>query len=83
MNRKVRVNFSLDNNHSLDDFPIDLYSGLTSGDTNSLIYSDIGSGDVPFDLEFQDSDLNVNDGTSDPHHPYCYLRINLRDVTIK
>jgi len=76
MSRKVRVDFSLYNNHSLDNFPIDLYSGLTSGDTTNLIYSNISSTDVPFDLEFEDSVLNVNDGTNDPHHPYCYLRIN-------
>jgi hypothetical protein len=76
MSRKVRVNFSLDNNHSLDDFPINLYSGLTSGDTTNLIYANIVSNDVPFDLEFEDSDLNVNDGSITPHHPYCYLRIN-------
>lgn len=86
MSRKVRVNFSLDNNHSLNDFPIDLYSGLTSGDTTNLVYTNIVEQDVPFDLEFEDSDLVINTNLSDPHHPYCFLRISSEgcyDQTIK
>ena len=53
MGRKVRVNFSLDNSHSLDDFSVDLYSGLTTGDVNSLVYANIVENDIPFDLEFE------------------------------
>ena len=86
MSRKVRVNFSLDNNHSLNDFPIDLYSGLTSGDTTNLVYANIVEQDVPFDLEFEDSDLVINTNLSDPQHPYCFLRISSEgcyDQTIK
>ena len=86
MSRKVRVNFSLDNNHSLNDFPIDLYSGLTSGDTTNLVYTNIVEQDVPFDLEFEDIDLVINTNLSDPQHPYCFLRISSEgcyDQTIK
>ena len=74
--RKVRVNFSLDNSHSLDDFPIDLYSGLTINDVNDLVFANIVEEDIPFDLEFEDSDLNVNTDPNNPRHPYCYLRIS-------
>lgn len=76
MSRKVRVNFSLDNGHSLDDFPVDLYSGLTIGDVNTLVYANIVESDIPFDLEFEDSDLNINTDPNNPNHPHCYIRIS-------
>lgn len=86
MGRKVRVNFSLDNSHSLDDFSVDLYSGLTMGDVNSLVYANIVEDDIPFDLEFEDSDLIVSTDPGNPHHPYCYVRMSsngCHDVVIK
>jgi len=86
MGRKVKVNFSLDNSHSLDDFSVDLYSGLTMGDVNSLVYANIVEDDIPFDLEFEDSDLIVSTDPGNPHHPYCYVRMSsngCHDVVIK
>lgn len=76
MGRKVRVNFSLDNNHSLDDFSVDLYSGLTINNVNDLVYANIVESDIPFDLEFEDADLNLSTDPANPHHPYCYIRIS-------
>ena len=86
MGRKVRVNFSLDNSHSLDDFSVDLYSGLTMGDVNSLVYANIVEDDIPFDLEFEDSDLIVSTDPGNPHHPYCYVRMSsngCHDLVVK
>jgi cell division septation protein DedD len=76
MGRIVRVNISLDNSHSLDDFPVDLYSGLTSGDTTNLVYANIVSTDIPLDLMFEDSDLNVSNDPNNPFVPHCYMRIS-------
>lgn len=76
MGRIVRVNFSLDSGHSLNDFPVNLYSGLTIGDTTNIVRSNILSADVPFNIEFEDSDLNINTDPSIHRHPYCYLRIS-------
>ena len=39
MARKVRIDLSLDNTHSLSDFPVSLYSGTTSGTTTELVYA--------------------------------------------
>ena len=76
MGRIVRVNISLDNSHSLDDFPVALYSGLTSGDTTNLVYSNIVSSDIPLDLTFEDADLNINSDPSNPFAPHCYIRLS-------
>jgi len=76
MGRIVRLNISLDNSHSLDDFPVDLYSGLTSGDTTNLVYANIVSTDIPLDLMFEDSDLNVSNDPNNPFVPHCYMRIS-------
>ena len=76
MGRIVRLNISLDNSHSLDDFPVDLYSGLTSGDTTNLVYANIVSTDIPLDLMFEDSDLNVSNDPNNPFAPHCYMRIS-------
>ena len=76
MGRIVRLNISLDNSHSLDDFPVDLYSGLTSGDTTNLVYANIVSTDIQLDLMFEDSDLNVSNDPNNPFVPHCYMRIS-------
>ena len=76
MGRIVRLNISLDNSHSLDDFPVDLYSGLTSGDTTNLVYANIVSEDIPLDLMFEDSDLNISNDPNNPFVPHCYMRIS-------
>jgi hypothetical protein len=76
MGRLVRLNISLDNSHSLDDFPVDLYSGLTSGDTTNLVYANIVSEDIPLDLMFEDSDLNISNDPNNPFVPHCYMRIS-------
>jgi len=76
MGRLVRVNISLDDSHSLDDFPVDLYSGLTSGDTTNLVFANIVSSDIPFNLEFEDEDINVSTDPNNPFTPYVYLRIS-------
>ena len=72
MGRIVRLNISLDNSHSLDDFPVDLYSGLTSGDTTNLVYANIVSEDIPLDLMFEDSDLNISNDPNNPFVPRHY-----------
>ena len=76
MGRIVSVNISLDNSHSLDDFPVDLYSGLTSGDTTNLVFANIVSEDIPFNLQFEDSDINISSDPNNPFTPYLYLRIS-------
>ena len=76
MGRIVRLNISLDNSHSLDDFPVDLYSGLTSGDTTNLVYAHIVSTDIPLNLTFEDSDLNISNDPNNPFVPHCYMRIS-------
>ena len=76
MGRIVRLNISLDNSHSLDDFPVDLYSGLTSVDTTNLVYANIVSEDIPLDLMFEDSDLNISNDPNNPFVPHCYMRIS-------
>ena len=70
MARKVRIDLSLDNTHSLSDFPISIYSGTTSGTTTELVYANITSGPVEFEVE--DSDLNIVNG----EHPFLFVRFS-------
>ena len=70
MARKVRIDLSLDNTHSLSDFPVSLYSGTTSGTTTELVYANITSGPVEFEVE--DSDLNIVNG----EHPFLFVRFS-------
>ena len=70
MARKVRIDLSLDNTHSLSDFPVDLYSGTTSGTTTELVFANITEG--PVVLEVEDSVLNIVNG----EHPFFYVRFS-------
>lgn len=51
MSKKIRVNINLDNNHSLVDFPVYIYSGSTTGNTTNLVYADVTESPVVFEID--------------------------------
>ena len=70
MARKVVITLSLDNNHDLNDFPIDIYTGLTSGDTSQIVFSGVTQSSI--ELEVEDADINVVNNEA----PYFYVRLS-------
>ena len=56
MSKLIRVNINLDNSHSLNDFPVDIYSGTTTGNTTNLILSNVTTSPVTFTV-----DDNINE----------------------
>ena len=56
MSKLIRVNVNLDNSHSLTDFPVDIYSGTTTGNTTNLILSNVTTSPVTFTV-----DDNINE----------------------
>ena len=51
MSKLIRVNINLDNSHSLTDFPVDIYSGTTTGNTTNLVYMGVTTSPVTFTVD--------------------------------
>ena len=51
MSKLIRVNINLDNSHSLTDFPVDIYSGTTTGNTTNLVYAGVTTSPVTFTVD--------------------------------
>ena len=51
MSKLIRVNINLDNSHSLTDFPVDIYSGTTTGNTTNLVYAAVTTSPVTFQID--------------------------------
>ena len=51
MSKLIRVNINLDNSHSLTDFPVDVYSGTTTGNTTNLVYAGVTTSPVTFTVD--------------------------------
>lgn len=69
MARQVVLNLGVDTGHTMNDFPIDIYTGTTTGGTMSLIQS--GYTGSTLDLSFIDTTLSVEVG----RHPYFALKM--------
>ena len=51
MSKLIRVNINLDNSHSLTDFPVDIYSGTTTGNATNLVYGGVTTSPVTFTVD--------------------------------
>ena len=51
MSKLIRVNINLDNSHSLTDFPVDIYSGTTTGNATNLVYAGVTTSPVTFTVD--------------------------------